>query len=345
MQTSRHLIFHTPFGSHLYGTETPTSDHDFKGVALPTDLEILSLTDFGTETHGSKSSGVGRRNTSADTDHEVYSLAKFVKLLAQGQVMALDVLFAFPAAQRRGEHWPIFKRLFEGREHFLTKDTATFAGYCMQQAAKYGLVGSRCRAALDAVEILEQIGDFAGTGVRLWELVGSHEPRAVEAWMREKGFDMEHCSVEADGAAERHGNALIKILDKRFPVGARLRDILPPIRQVAAKYGPRVREAMQNEGVDWKALSHALRVCLEAQELLRTGFITFPLKPRDRALVMQVKQATLPIEGALALVREHLDLLAITKARSTLRDEVDTEWMTAFVQREHLNVVRGLAIQ
>ena len=38
--TERHL-FETPFGSHLYGTATPTSDYDYKVVVLPGFDELI----------------------------------------------------------------------------------------------------------------------------------------------------------------------------------------------------------------------------------------------------------------------------------------------------------------
>ena len=35
------IIVKTIFGSHLYGTSTPESDNDFKGVFLPSKEQIL----------------------------------------------------------------------------------------------------------------------------------------------------------------------------------------------------------------------------------------------------------------------------------------------------------------
>lgn len=337
MTPPRRLIFQTMFGSHLYGTATPTSDRDYKGVALSTDIEILMMKDFGMEMHGT---GVQhKRNTSEDTDHEVYSLRKFVGLLAQGNIMALDILFAYQRVKRAGQVWPIFRILWEGRGHFLTKNTAAFAGYCKQQAAKYGLAGTRCRAALQAYDLFVGLEAAFGPDYRLRDILAETGQTALEFV-----YDNDLTGYTAV-ISDDSGFTEIEILNKRFPLGARLKHVTPILERIASAYGERVRQAERNEGIDWKAMSHALRVCYEAQELMRTGHITLPLASRNRRMVLDVKEGRLPITEALDLINENMTFLEECKERSTLRDEVDQEWLDSFVQWAHLNVIRGMTIQ
>ena len=61
------------FGSHLYGTDSPSSDRDYKGVFLPSKRDLyLARTpkslSFNTKTDTTT------KNTSTDTDRELYSL-------------------------------------------------------------------------------------------------------------------------------------------------------------------------------------------------------------------------------------------------------------------------------
>ncbi|MFA5753336.1 MAG: nucleotidyltransferase domain-containing protein, partial [Bacteroidales bacterium] len=82
------------FGSVLYGTNTPESDTDIKGVFLPTyrDCLLNRISRCRVESSGPK----GAKNTSSDTDEETYSLHYFMQLLREGQVVALDMLFCPP---------------------------------------------------------------------------------------------------------------------------------------------------------------------------------------------------------------------------------------------------------
>jgi hypothetical protein len=88
-------------------------------------------------------------------------------------------------------------------------------------------------------------------------------------------------------------------------------------------------QAEANEGVDWKALSHAIRVGTQSLEYLRTGFVTFP-RP-DAAHLLEIKLGNLPfaqvgeeIEGLLEEVEE-------AAQSSSLPDKPDAAWCEQFV--------------
>ena len=78
------VIYQTLFGSRLYGTVVEGSDTDYKGIFLPTAEEIL----LGNPPK------VYTNTTQAGVDSEFYSLSRYLDLLAQGQTVALDMLFA-----------------------------------------------------------------------------------------------------------------------------------------------------------------------------------------------------------------------------------------------------------
>jgi hypothetical protein len=50
--------------------------------------------------------------------------------------------------------------------------------------------------------------------------------------------------------------------------------------------------AETQEGVDWKALSHAVRVGTQALELLKTGHVTFPLPNAAHVVRHQDRKAS-----------------------------------------------------
>jgi hypothetical protein len=81
------------FGSHLYGTDTPLSDLDLKGVYMPPARDIL-LQRVKPVISVNPPKPAGQRNAPGDVDREYFSLQRYLGLLAEGQTMALDMLFA-----------------------------------------------------------------------------------------------------------------------------------------------------------------------------------------------------------------------------------------------------------
>lgn len=74
---SKHdLVLKMEFGSHVYGTNVPTSDHDFKGIGIPDGRDIIMQRAFKSinmSTGDDKS-----RNTAEDIDFEIFSRPTFV---------------------------------------------------------------------------------------------------------------------------------------------------------------------------------------------------------------------------------------------------------------------------
>jgi RNA repair pathway DNA polymerase beta family len=94
------LIVEMRFGSHLYGTDTPESDVDVKGVYLPEARDIL-LQRVPPSVTASRDKGAGERNRPGDVDREYYSVQRYLGLLAAGQTVAIDMLFAPETAMTR----------------------------------------------------------------------------------------------------------------------------------------------------------------------------------------------------------------------------------------------------
>jgi len=154
------LIVRMVFGSHLYGTNTPESDKDFKGVFMPTKEQIYlgKIPKCYSEQTGDDKS----KNTKEDTDTEIYSLHYFIKLACEGQTVALDMLHA--PLDMRTYSSPLWHRIIFNRSKFYTKNMKAFVGYARRQAAKYGIKGSRLDAAKN---VLDFIFENCYSGVKL----------------------------------------------------------------------------------------------------------------------------------------------------------------------------------
>jgi len=109
--------------------------------------------------------------------------------------------------------------------------------------------------------------------------------------------------------------------------------------RVVAGYGQRALEAERQDGVDWKALSHAVRIGREAIELLETGQLRFPLQAAPRLLTIKLGQV--PYGEVVDEVEAVLGEVERAAALSALPDEPDLAAAEALVVRVYRVQVLG----
>ncbi len=73
----------------------------------------------------------------------------------------------------------------------------------------------------------------------------------------------------------------LSVLERKFETKTRIKDVLAPLQKMNDNYGARAVDAMNNSGIDWKAISHAFRCMFQLEELALTGEIKFPLAQAD----------------------------------------------------------------
>lgn len=317
------------FGSHLYGTATPASDMDIKAVHLPSADDILlqrAKPVFSTKTKLDMSA----KNSADDVDFESYSLQKYLALVAEGQTVALDMLFA-PAWAFQGDPDALWTEIAANRHRLLSRKYASFVGYCRQQANKYGIKGSRVAAARQALELLSEalsagaqtkLGDFAVAVERLAE---SHEHMEIA----------DHKMVS--GGTVRHWD----VCGRKMPYTSSVKTAHEIMARLVAEYGKRALQAESNQGVDWKALSHAVRIGRQAIELLQTGNVIFP-RP-DAADLIFIKTGQREYTPVAEEIENLLTQIEAASATSLLPDAPDYEWIDGFISRAHRFVVAANA--
>lgn len=88
------------------------------------------------------------------------------------------------------------------------------------------------------------------------------------------------------------------------------------------QYGARAEMARQNKGIDWKAISHALRAGMEAKMIIRDGGFTFPLPEVEYLRQVKAGERDYLTDVAPTLENLMLELETLSKS-STLPDKVD----------------------
>jgi hypothetical protein len=314
-------IVRIKFGSHLYGTATPASDLDFKSVFVPSGRDIL-LQRVRATISNQRPKAEGEKNVAGEIDEEAYSLQRYLGLAAEGQTVALDVLFAPRWAMT---DYPLFEWEQIDRHRLITRKSAAFLGYCRQQANKYGIKGSRVSAARLALEVLDGALDRLGSTAKL---------REIELEIAELVLTQEHMALlDIEGATDITGvKRTVKhweVCNRKMPLTQTIKASHEVMRRIVEEYGHRARQAESNHGVDWKALSHAVRVGRQAIELLQTGFVTFP-RPEAEHLVA-IKTGQLAYQPVAEEIENLLDEVEAAAESSTLPEQADTDWIDNFV--------------
>jgi hypothetical protein len=295
-------------GAHLYGTETQTSDLDAQRVVVPDARAILL--GRGIDSRG----GMSAPKTPGAEDATTHTLARFVTMVLEGQTIAVELLFA-PDRFHLLPPAPTFRRLQEARRRLVPRALAAFVGYCRRQASLSGAKGDRIRAAEAARDLLAEAIARHGRRARLGTLFqdGLHLP-LLEAFPAAVGTDL---LPQADG---RVLSALV-VCGRKMPERLALADAHHLVSTLLAGYGKRAQAAAIAEGVDWKALSHAVRIGGQALELLSTGHLTLPRPDADRLRAIKTGQAD--ADAVRAEIDALLEQVEAAQATSVLPEQPD----------------------
>lgn len=299
------ILFKAFAGSRLYGTSVPESDTDLRGVYLPSRADCF----------------LDRiRDTISDPteeDTQLFSLQYFLKLAAQGQSVAIEMIAAPP--DKIVVSSPLWDYLHANRRRFFTRNMNAFLGFAKSMASKYS---SRAERLNETQAILDVILDDPEVE---WD---EKEPRLSTIW------DKLPESINAVKTVnERNGNhdkRVYVVCGREIQATVTIAHAYSVIRTIYDSYGERVRNA-QAGNVDWKSVSHAYRVAYQALEIVETGDLTYPLSRADWLRDMRL--------GKMDFFKDELDaklyaLIAEVQAKidaSDLPDSVDQAWLDKIV--------------
>jgi hypothetical protein len=320
------VIFETPFGSHLFGTSTPQSDFDFKGVYIPEKAEIIlpKIPDVKTFNTGDKNT----KNVAGDVDRELYAVHKYFEMIAKGDMIACELLFA--PVEKMTQEW---QYITENRQKLLSRSVRGFVGYVQRQANTYGVKGERLNEIREMVEWL-------------YEILGTYPVKATDKLSACSGIENEFAQFCVNKKftnfeiINNNQKPLFHLVccDRKVPLSVSFHEALKIYENVVNQYGNRAKAAASNSGVDWKAISHAIRIGEEAVELLSTGFITFPRPNADYLLRIKTGQEKYEeIADRLDYLLAKVENLSMT---STLPEFPDLQWMISLRDTLYENMVR-----
>ena len=317
------IVVKMEYGSHLYGLNHAGSDTDYKAIALPTAEQIImQQADFDIKlSTGDQLS----KNTNQDIDDEVMSLSKFLGQAMDGKNTAIDMLHASNSQTMITSD--IWLELQEKRHMFYTKDMSSYVDYVQGQAAKYGVKGSRLAALKDAMAAINKHTGFDSffDTLKLGDIAGDL-PIGEHAYIVE---------VESKVGNQK----FYEICQRKFDFTNKLPYCLDNMQKIYDGYGHRAKLAESNDGVDWKAVSHALRAGYQARAIYLHGGFSYPLD--ETPFIMDVKLGKVDYKtGVQPAIEELVAEVNILAENSKLPDTCDREYWNNWLYQKHLQIVK-----
>ncbi len=287
---SHQLLYLTRHGSHLYGTNTPNSDVDYKGVFLPNLIDVIMGRNFHTLNFQSKDD-TNAKNTSDDVDLQLFSVQFWLnKLVKKGETEGIELLYSHTNNDSVVYCDPIMMDVFvEKINLFDPRNTHGFLGFAISQVRKYFTKAERFNVMRDVRNFMmscQEVDPEYFKTKRLSDVINDILAR---------------CSHDVY-CFETNSNGIraIQICGKVHQETIELSEFIERIDREYKKYGHRTKRSADLGNNDWKSLSHALKAIYEVSSLLRSGKIDFPLPERD--LLRSIKMGEVDLEIVQKLI-------------------------------------------
>lgn len=289
---------HTPlvtsvYGSKLYGTDTPSSDTDYKAIYAPRCMDLLLGHRLDTYTVQDKASS-GVKMQAGDVETTYIPIHTFVRDVAGGQAYALELLFS-NVLMWNGDSSRLTQPLMTMlRYKCIPNSVRPMVAYANNMAKLYGVRNKRMEMAIELEKALDTAtGALADHIAKITEVMAANnvnDPQFIEV-------------VDAD---DQKGPSL-RLLTKQYYFNTPIRDIVRSLQANIARYGDRVKNA--SDSIDWKSTYHAVRMYMQANELLSTGQMSMPLRADDRDVIMKIRQGELHIDEVRGIIEVQLERL------------------------------------
>jgi predicted nucleotidyltransferase len=324
-------IFLAKHGSQCYGTATPTSDTDIKGIAIsPRNYYLGFLHNFETA-DSTKAPG--------DIDHVIFDIKFFVQLASKCNPNVIEMLFIDqsdwitpePEKYRRNEYWPVWQRLYENREMFLSRNAKnTFSGYAISQLHRIRSHRSYLLNPPKAPPVREDYGLKSGQAT-----LGKEQLGTIAAQIRKLGDTLGGSGITKDKLEEMDPELVERVVSTN-----NIDRQLIPIIIAERRFGNAVktweqyqkhvatrnpaRAALEEKyGYDTKHAMHLVRLLRMAREILTTGQVI--VKRPDAAELLEIRNGAWDFDRMVDWAEKEEAALDQLEANSPLPAKVDAE--------------------
>jgi hypothetical protein len=122
---------------------------------------------------------------------------------------------------------------------------------------------------------------------------------------------------------------MLQVCGKKYQETVKIEYALKHLKKSLTEYGGRAMLARKNEGVDWKALSHALRSAMQVWDILTIGTYTFPSPKAD--YLRDVKQGKIDFTEVQEWLERIMEDIEKMLPKSNLPNEVDKKFWNSWL--------------
>jgi len=299
------IIVLMPFGSLLYGTSTINSDKDYKGIYLPSIKECILKRDKDIIINNTSPD---KKNTSKDIDKDTYSLQYFMKSALIGKNFIIDMIHCpDDMVIRTSSTW---KEIRKHRQKFYTKSLFNVTPYLIEQTAKYQRKAYRLKVLLELKLLLQGKGYLKD----IWETLPTNS----------------FCTFFNNGNVTYYS-----IFGKNLREVDTLSSGRSIINRILSKYGDTALETLQNNGINWKALSHTFRMGYQIIEIYKTGDLIYPLKEASFLKDLKLKKLDYIKDKIPEKVNEMLSELHTLEKKHDYPDKMDETWIDQIILQQY----------
>jgi len=274
------LVCITIHGSVLYGLNQADSDIDIKAIYLPSKTDLLLGDALKTTQHKCDEHNI---------EIEIKSLSSFIKSLGKCDTNCLDMIHTpEDMTLLTTELWTDICSL---RECVYAKNMKGIIGYIKTHVHKYSNKIQRLDEMKDFLDYLEQ----AGASLKF-------KDSFVHDLLAEGTLKYKYITLGTQYSD--HEQAFVEVCGKKYTDTWTIQTIMDAVQGEISRYGKRTNDG-SNNGYDTKALSHALRVLVQVDDLVVNRTISFPLKEVE--LVKKVKFNEMELEDVMTLLDERFE--------------------------------------
>lgn len=291
-------------GSHLYGTNTPTSDMDYMSIHIGDKYYYFGLDDKKDEIDLSiVDKNETGKNTEDAIDDKSYEIKKYVKLAIMSNPNILEMLYVNDKNLIHIDEYG--KQLLDNKYLFISKKAySSFIGYASSQKHKMFIKKENHKQLKEAYNFFTSINNNK-----------THLMQYVEDESLDMPFIIEHKNNYQIGDLSFQKHIFIK---KVISILADRLSKLTNRDELILKYG-----------YDTKFASHLIRLLDEGKQILEEGKLTFPIRMKD--VVLDIKQGKYKIDEVIQLSDEMENELKIIKEKSELPEIPDYNKINHFL--------------
>ena len=311
LKTFGKLLYLTKHGSHLYGTNTPTSDEDYVGVFVANEKYQLGLNTVEEVDCSVVSKDEDGKNTADAIDIKVYELKKFIKLLLGMNPNIVDLFFSHTNSEAVIFDNKELKVFFDNPQWFINdRLLLSFMGYAKSQLKKG-------RNKPQNYKQLKKFNEF------LKDLVGEGLGNNTLAEFRN---DIKKLGLNVNAKQMQVNNLT-------FPLNYFVKKVYRMTNEKLKTSSHRAKSWEEN-GYDPKFFMHLFRLLNEGTQLATKGKLEFPLS--DRNFYLSIRNGKYTLEELEKMMEEKFKEFEELKNKISLPKKPKTN----LVEKEMINLIK-----